>query len=63
MTLFNLIGPRLNKWVLLALIISVMIAGAYLINRYVERPLAAFLGRHIPPVPVKEKASSVAEVT
>lgn len=63
MVLFNLIGHRLNKWVLLALIISVMIAGAYLINRYVERPLAAFLGRHIPPVPVKEKAPSVAEVT
>jgi len=57
MVLFNLIGHRLNKWVLLALIVSVMIAGAYLINRYVERPLATFLGRRIPPVPVKESTS------
>ncbi|EOA03349.1 acyltransferase 3 [Herbaspirillum frisingense GSF30] len=48
LVLYNLIGNRLDKWLLLALVCATMIVFAYLINRYVERPLAGFMGRKIP---------------
>ena len=47
LVLYNLIGNKLDKWLLLALVSAAMIVLAYLINRYVERPLASFMGRKI----------------
>jgi peptidoglycan/LPS O-acetylase OafA/YrhL len=43
--LFNRLDSYLNRWVLVAVIIAVMVSIAWLIHRYVERPLAPALKR------------------
>jgi peptidoglycan/LPS O-acetylase OafA/YrhL len=40
---FGLAGRYLNKWLLLALLVAVMLGAAYLINRYVEARIAPLL--------------------
>ncbi|BEV15128.1 acyltransferase [Herbaspirillum sp. DW155] len=45
MVVFNLFGLKMDKWLLLGLLSVAMIVFAYLINRLVERPLAATIRR------------------
>ena len=37
--IFNALGDLLNRWVLLGLVLGLMLASAWLITKYVERPL------------------------
>jgi peptidoglycan/LPS O-acetylase OafA/YrhL len=45
--LFNRLGPHLNRWLLLGLVAAIMVAVAYLIYRFVERPFAPVLKRFL----------------
>lgn len=56
LVIFNLVGEKLNKWLLLPLICVGMIAFAYFIHRCVEKPLSAFMKRKLPPPSVPATA-------
>ncbi len=59
MVIFNLVGAKIDKWLLLALVCLGMLAFAYCINKYVEVPLAGFLKRKLPKSPAPAAASPV----
>lgn len=49
LVIYNLVGSKVDKWFLLALITLGMVGFAYFINKYVEKPLAAWLKEKLPP--------------